>query len=250
MDRKFQMSNYFTSDDECAFIPYTTAGDLWDMRYCERARVQRGDARRREGGDPAGAGHDREAPGLLAPPTRAPSRCSGARSSGPSSTGSRSAFRCCSSSSASSPSASAGVGVANIMLVSVDERVREIGLRRALGARKRHIRLQFLAEALVLDRSSAGAAGIVLAYAITAAMPILPAARPALRGRVGQGRPAAAHLRPRPSSARRLILVFVGVALRPRPRPQGLAPRPGGGAAVRVMRHPRGCRRDRPRGRI
>src|ERR1700693_5656767 len=33
MDRKFQMSNYFTSDDESAWIPYTAAGDLWDTRY-------------------------------------------------------------------------------------------------------------------------------------------------------------------------------------------------------------------------
>jgi putative ABC transport system permease protein len=33
MERKFQMMNYFTSDDECAWIPYPTAGDLWDVRY-------------------------------------------------------------------------------------------------------------------------------------------------------------------------------------------------------------------------
>src|SRR6266849_5431537 len=33
MDRKFQDSNYFTSDDESAWIPYTTAGDLWNARY-------------------------------------------------------------------------------------------------------------------------------------------------------------------------------------------------------------------------
>ena len=33
MDRKMQMSNYFTSDDECAWIPYSAAGDIWNNRY-------------------------------------------------------------------------------------------------------------------------------------------------------------------------------------------------------------------------
>jgi putative ABC transport system permease protein len=66
-----------------------------------------------------------------------------------------------------------GVGVMNIMLVSVDERIREIGLRRALGAKKHHIQLQFLAETLMIMLLG-GAIGIVLSYAIAAAVGTLP----------------------------------------------------------------------------
>ncbi len=59
------------------------------------------------------------------------------------------------------------VGVANTMVVSVLERRSEIGLRRALGAAKGHIRLQFLAEAMLLA-SIGGAAGLAAGAATTA----------------------------------------------------------------------------------
>jgi putative ABC transport system permease protein len=59
-----------------------------------------------------------------------------------------------------------GVGLMNIMLVSVTQRTREIGVEKALGARKWHILFQFLAEALVITFLG-GVAGVVLAYVIS-----------------------------------------------------------------------------------
>jgi len=66
-----------------------------------------------------------------------------------------------------------GIGLMNIMLVSVQQRTREIGVEKALGAQRGHILLQFLAEALAITFAG-GAAGVGIAYLISWGVGALP----------------------------------------------------------------------------
>jgi putative ABC transport system permease protein len=184
MDKKIQLSNYFTSDDGSTWIPFSTASDLYDNKNTPvfvfapvKASMERLAKKQflaalaeRQGFSPTDDkavqmfGREEFRPvidgitiglqGLLL--------FIGALTLG-----------------------IGGVGVMNIMLVSVDERIREIGLRRALGARKRHIQLQLFAETFVL-MFLGGAAGILLAWLLTKAVGTLPLLGPLFKDESGK----------------------------------------------------------------
>ena len=166
LEQKMQDSSYFSPDNESAFIPYTTAGQLWDTRYASvlvftpfstefesRAmeQVRRAVAKRQK---------------FLATDERA-IRMFGREEYRPIINGIVLGFQGLLTFIGALTLGIGGVGLMNIMLVSVDERVREIGLRRAIGARRVHIKMQFLAEAMTLALAG-GALGIALAYSLSA----------------------------------------------------------------------------------
>jgi putative ABC transport system permease protein len=185
MEPKLQFSNYFGSDDESIFIPYTSAGDLWNTRYAsvfvlsavsnqfeaEAINQVREIIAQRQKFEP----DDQRALRFMT----------------------RSEFR---------PIIDAitiglqgllifigsltlgigGVGVMNIMLVSIDERVKEIGLRRALGARRKHVMLQVMAETLAITFAG-GFAGLLLAFGIAAMVGDLPLLGPMFEDESGKG---------------------------------------------------------------
>jgi putative ABC transport system permease protein len=185
MQRKIQLSSYFSPDDESVFIPYSTAGDLWNTQYAAVLVFE-----------PLAPQFEKKsmAQVLAAVATRqnfSPTDPKAFQMFG------RDEFR---------PVIDAltiglqvllafvgtltlgigGVGVMNIMLVSVDERIREIGLRRALGAKKTHIKLQFLAETLLIMLIG-GTIGVMISYAIAAAVGTMPLMGPLFEDDSGRG---------------------------------------------------------------
>lgn len=172
MDPKLQMSNYFSSDDSSAFIPYTSAGDLWSNRYTsvlvfsavsvqwQKQAIQqvREVLAKRHNFDP---GDERAL------------RFNDREEFRPIIDGITIGLQSLLVFIGLLTLGIGGVGVMNIMLVSIDERVREIGLRRALGARKRHVMLQVLAETLVITFTG-GFLGLITAWGISLAVGQLP----------------------------------------------------------------------------
>ena len=208
MRRKIQLSNYFSSDDDSVWIPYSTAGDLWNTRYAAvlvfapiapqfekraMAQVLAALATRQQFSptDPKALqmfGRDEFRPvidgitiGLEVLLTFIGTLTLGI----------------------------GGVGVMNIMLVSVEERIREIGLRRALGAKRSHIKLQFLAETLLIMLLG-GAIGVIVSYAVAAAVGTMPMMGPLFEDDSGKGD---IHLRisMMTVTVSTLVLLLVGV---------------------------------------
>jgi putative ABC transport system permease protein len=177
MDTKFSDSNYFTSDDESVFIPYTAASDLWDARYASVMLFEpvapnfEADAMQQVRAAVASRQH-------FAAGDKRAIQMFGRQEFKPIYDGITIGIQALLFFVGTLTLGIGGIGVMNIMLVSVEERVKEIGLRRALGARKSHIRGQFLLEALVMTLA-AGVIGMLLSVAITAAIGTLPFLGPA-----------------------------------------------------------------------
>jgi putative ABC transport system permease protein len=79
-----------------------------------------------------------------------------------------------------------GIGLANIMLVSVTQRTREIGVLKSLGATKGQIRFQFLVEAMAIV-TAGGICGVLIAWAATAGIQTLPLLGPLFKDTSGRG---------------------------------------------------------------
>jgi putative ABC transport system permease protein len=185
MARKIQLSNYFSSDDESVWIPYSSAGDLWDTRYAAVMVFE-----------PVAPQFEKAAMAqvLAAVATRQQFSTTdkkaiqmfGRDEFRPVIDGLTIGLQVLLTFIGTLTLGIGGVGVMNIMLVSVDERIREIGLRRALGAKKSQIKFQFLAETLLIMMIG-GAIGVALSYVIATAVGTLPMMGPLFEDESGKG---------------------------------------------------------------
>jgi putative ABC transport system permease protein len=172
LKKKIALSSYFTQDDNCAMIPINVMGTMTDTRYnsvlvfqptagaTEDAAVRQvqqvlGDIHKFNPSDEKALVISKFSEGFtiingLIVATKGLLNIIGLFTL-----------------------AVAGVGIMNIMLFCVQERTREIGLRKALGARKRHIGMQFLSEALTLSILG-GILGYFLAMGLASLIGVIP----------------------------------------------------------------------------
>ena len=165
MANKPQMSSYYSPDKYCAFIPYTTVGQLWNNEFVYSLVFQSLDPMMHDQAvkqvkETLAARHDfdpRDERAVTMMDSVENSRMLGGITGG---------LKIVLTFIGSLTLMIGGIGVMNIMLVSVTERTREVGIRKALGARRRHILVQFLMEALAITFIG-GALGIALSYMVS-----------------------------------------------------------------------------------
>jgi putative ABC transport system permease protein len=214
MDKKISFGNYWGPDDRCGFIPYSAAGDLWNTRYVStvviqpvhpqfegKAEVQfRTSIARRYGFSPT----DKRALNSF-----------GSSEIRPIIDGLTIGLQVLLMFIGSLTLAIGGIGLMNILLVSVNERTREIGLRRALGARRSHIAWQFGALAGAITRGG-GVGGGGLSYLIVWIVPPLPMLGALFNDDSGKG-DLVLGIQPATVAISAIVLMFVGIC-------SGLAP--------------------------
>jgi putative ABC transport system permease protein len=164
MTNKPQMSSYYSPDKYCVFIPYTTVGLMWNDQYlsnlvfqimntaahAQAIRQVREVLAERHGFDPG----DKRAVAM-----------NDSVENNKIVSGITGGLKIILSFIGTLTLMIGGIGVMNIMLVSVTERTREVGIRKALGAKRRHILFQFLMEGLAITFMG-GLLGVVISYVL------------------------------------------------------------------------------------
>ncbi len=162
LTQKVSFSNYYSPDKYCAFIPFTTVKQLWSQDYVDNLVIQ----------TLSPATHFqaiKQVKEVLAARHSFNPKDERALSFNDSVenmkqiSGITGGLKIILSFIGALTLMIGGIGVMNIMLVSVTERTREIGVRKALGARRRHILIQFILEALVITFLG-GVLGIALSW--------------------------------------------------------------------------------------
>jgi putative ABC transport system permease protein len=157
-----QLSNYLRPDRESIFIPYSTAGQLWNTEFTTVMVYQAMDATKE-------AQATAQVKALLGkrldfnPEDERALRMFGSSQTAEITAGIVLGLKLVLGFIGVLTLAIGGIGVMNIMFVSVTERTREIGIRKALGARRQAILLQFLLEGMVTAMAG-GAAGVLVSW--------------------------------------------------------------------------------------